>query len=269
MLKYIVTNTTFKFNTMPTLFSKTHLILIIIIFSFCLLLAYKLRNATEKQNKIILFSVGLILLLIEIYKLAFYYYNVGHGHIVWKVFPFQLCSLAMYLCLSIPFIKKQTTKTLLYNFLIAFNYPGGLISILIPNGLIHKYIALTIHAFLWHSILLFIGFYLFFSKRAGFAKDEFKNSLKYFYFTVILALVINIIFHNAGYINMFYISPFYNSPIFIFNKINQQFGWFINFILYTSAMAIGCYIANLPFYNYHKKKAPIYCHEQILDQKVE
>ena len=74
-----------------------------------------------------------------------------------------------------------------YNFLIAFNFPGGLISILIPSGLIHNYISLTIHAFLWHAILLFIGFYLFLSKRAGFDKTEFKSSLKYFYICFILA----------------------------------------------------------------------------------
>lgn len=253
MLKYIVTNTTYKFTQIPTLFSTTHIVLVIIIFLVCFLLAYLLRNSTEKQNNIILFSLGLILLFAEIYKISFYYYNIGHGHIVWKVFPFQLCSLAMYICLIIPFIKKQETKICLYNFLIAFNFPGGLISILIPNGLLHKYITLTIHAFLWHSILLFIGFYLFLSKRAGFNKSEFKSSLKYFYFTVIIALIINTVFHKAGYINMFYISPFYNSPIFFFETINKQYGWFINFILYTSAMAFGCYLANLPFYSYHKR----------------
>ena len=116
----------------------------------------------------------------KVKKFFFYYYNVGINHIVWKVFPFQLCSLAMYICLIIPFIKKEATKRALYNFLIAFNFPGGLISILIPSGLIHNYISLTIHAFLWHAILLFIGFYLFLSKRAGFDKTEFKSSLKYF-----------------------------------------------------------------------------------------
>lgn len=252
MLKYIATNTAYKFTQTPTLFSTIHIVLIIVIFSVCFSLAYLLRGATERQNNIILFSLGLILLIAEIYKISFYYYNIGHNHIVWKIFPFQLCSLAMYICLIIPFIKKQKTKISLYNFLIAFNFPGGLISILIPNGLLHKYITLTIHAYVWHSILLFIGFYLFLNNRAGFSKNEFKSSLKYFYFTVIIALIINTVFHKAGYINMFYISPFYNSPIFFFRKINAQYGWFINFILYTSAMVFGCYLANLPFYSYHR-----------------
>lgn len=254
MLKYITTQTAFKFNNTPTLFSTTHLILLISIFSICFILAYILRNTNERQNDILLFSLGLTLLIAEIYKFFFYYYNVGNNHIVWKVFPFQLCSLAMYICLIIPFIKKEATKRALYNFLIAFNFPGGLISILIPSGLIHNYISLTIHAFLWHAILLFIGFYLFLSKRAGFDKTEFKSSLKYFYITVLIAQIINTIFHKAGYINMFYISPFYKSPIFFFKSISEKYGPITNFIVYTFAMIIGCYIANIPFYSYHKKK---------------
>ena len=53
---------------------------------------------------------------------------------------------------------------------------------------------------------------------------------------------------------MFYISPFYNSPIFFFKSISEKYGPITNFIVYTFAMIIGCYIANIPFYSYHKKK---------------
>lgn len=111
--------------------------------------------------------------------------------------PLSIMQFSYVYLFDYPIHKKEATKRALYNFLIAFNFPGGLISILIPSGLIHNYISLTIHAFLWHAILLFIGFYLFLSKRAGFDKTEFKSSLKYFYITVLIAQIINTIFHKA------------------------------------------------------------------------
>lgn len=108
MLKYITTHTAFKFNNTPTLFSNTHLILLISIFSICFILAYILRNTNERQNDILLFSLGLTLLIAEIYKFFFYYYNVGNNHIVWKVFPLSIMQFSYVYLFDYPIHKKRS-----------------------------------------------------------------------------------------------------------------------------------------------------------------
>ena len=59
-------------------------------------LAWKLPRGTHPQ---VLPACGLILAVSEIYKQGFLYYIVNGGQYDWWYFPFQLCSIPMYLCL--------------------------------------------------------------------------------------------------------------------------------------------------------------------------
>ena len=76
----------------------------------------KPRKELEKSSRRLLFACGLVLMFMEAYKQCFLFYLNGF-HYNWWYFPFQLCSVPMYLCLSFPRIKTAERRTVLASFL--------------------------------------------------------------------------------------------------------------------------------------------------------
>ena len=129
--------------TPPATFGTFHILWLVFGLGGSVLLAWLLRKSSEKQNKIIFLVMGIFLIITEIYKQLFYYYIIG-GNTLW-IFPFQLCSVPMYMCFFVPFIKNKKVQTAFYAFLMIFNLFGGFISLIEISGLVHTYWTLTIH----------------------------------------------------------------------------------------------------------------------------
>jgi len=244
----------------PTSYGPFHLTFFFVGLAVSILLAYKLRNTNEKQNKVVLLSVGGFLLLSEIYKHLFYYFVIGEGNYQWWIFPFQLCSIPMYFCLIIPFLKDGIIKKGMYNFMLAFNLMGGFVSFIEPSGLVHEYWTLTLHAFIWHMLLVFVGLYIGFSKRAGSKLKDYKYAIVTFTILCAIAFSINLILWNkpaaidnpSGHINMFYIGPEI-SPIIVFKDIAKNAGWYVNTPIYIACLCLGAFLFYLPFCLWNKK----------------
>ena len=223
----------------PKSYGLFHLLFLFIGGTISIISAFLLRKTTKKQNKIILLSIGTFLIITEIYKQLFYYYVIKDCEYSWWIFPFQLCSVPMYLCIFCAFCKNEKINNWLYNFMFTFNLLGGAISFSEPSGLNHPYWTLTLHAYTWHMILVFLGFYLFFSKRVCTNWKEYFKGMVIFVSCATIAQIINISFKNFGNINMFYISPYYCSPIAIFKDFYKNLGWFANMCLFLLALLIG------------------------------
>lgn len=234
--------------TPPQSYGLFHILFVVIGGIVAVLLAWFLRKANDKQNKIILGVAGGFLILTELYKQLFYFYVVKDCEYSWWIFPFQLCSIPMYLCILCLFIKNEKVLNYIYNFMFAFNFFGGAISFAEPSGLNHSYWTLTLHAYTWHMILVFIGLYLFFSKRAGQNWYDFFKGVVVFLICCCVAQIFNVAFRDKGGVNMFYISPYVNSSIFFFDNFNRQYGWFANMCLYLTAIILGAGIMYYAFW---------------------
>ena len=224
----------------PKAYEGFHLTFLIGGLLICVLLAWLLRKASERTNNILLFFIGFFLLGCEVYKQLFYTYYIGHGSYQWWIFPFQLCSVPMYLCLILPFIKNQRIKQALYTFLATYNLVGGFISLFEPSGLCHEYVTLTLHAFIWHLMLVFLGFYLIGSGRAARKFKEFLPAIGVFVCMCAIAQIINIVFRDKE-IKMFYISPYYSTPLAVFKNIEAATNWFVNMVVYLFALCLGAF----------------------------
>lgn len=220
------------------------------------LLAYRLRNATEKQNRIVLLTVGLFLLVSEVYKQLFYFRVVDPGVYPWGDFPFQMCSVPMYLCLIVPFLKDGKLRQSMYDFMVTFNFLGGALSLVFPSGLLHPYWSLTLHAFIWHTLLVFLGLYLGLSGRGARQISDYKNAFYLFLVLSAMAFGFNLLFWKAsgGTINMFFLGPA-DSSLVVFDVIAKTFGWYVNTPLYMGALALGAYLCGLPFLWWNNRSA--------------
>ncbi len=223
--------------------SVFHLTLSFILIALALLLAWKLRHLSEPQAIRLLAGLGIFLICSELYKQLFIYYIENSGHYNWWYFPFQLCSLPMYLCLLLPFLTENK-KSLLFTFMYQYNLLGALLVFAEPSGLMHPYWTLTLHGFFWHGILVFIGFFILFSGRASSENGDFLKTTALFLSCCAIATGINILSRQVALppwqnADMFYISPFYPNTQIVFRQIAERFGILAGNTAYLAAIIAG------------------------------
>ena len=241
--------------TEPASYGPFHLIFAFVGLAAAALLARRLRRLSDKGNRILLLTCGIFLLLSEIYKQLFYYYFIGQRSYQWWIFPFQLCSVPMYLCIIAPLLKPGKVQQGMYNFMMIYNLLGGFMAFVEPSGITHAYWTLTLHAFIWHMMLVFIGLYLAFSDRAGKTMKDYRAASVTFLCLSGIAFCINLIFWKAaeGDINMFFVGPRI-SPLIVFEWIAETFGWYVSTALYLPVVCLGAFLFFLPFHLHAKKK---------------
>lgn len=227
----------------PPAYGAFHILFTLIGFSVCGFSAWKLRHVSDRTANRILFSCGLVLALSEVFKQFFCYYVIADKTYYWGEFPFQLCSIPMYLCLIMPWLKSGKLRRAMNSFMVLYNLLGGAIAFTEPSGLLHGHLFLTIHACVWHMLLVFVGLFLCMSKRGGNQKTDYALASRIFFILCGVAFTMNCIvqFGLGEKMNMFFVGPG-NSPIIVFKQFSEWFGWYINTPIYIFAVSLGAYL---------------------------
>ena len=242
----------------PPAYGAFHILFTSIGFIVCGLSAWKLRRVNDKVIGFILFACGLILSISEVFKQFFCYYVIADNTYYWSEFPFQLCSIPMYMCLFVPWLKPGRFQRAMYSFMVIYNLLGGAIAFTEPSGLLHGHLLLTIHSCIWHMLLVFIGLLLCFTKRGGTMELDYVSATVTFVSLCGIAFIMNC-FVQLGlgeHMNMFFVGPG-NSPIVIFKQFSEWFGWYINTPIYIFAVCLGGYILFAVIYWLQNKKLPL------------
>ncbi|MCC8060127.1 MAG: YwaF family protein [Clostridiales bacterium] len=190
-----------------------------------------------KREIRILFACGLILLGCEIYKQLFLYFILFDRQYDWWYFPFQLCSLPMYLCLILPFVHRNTVRRVICTFIQDFGILGGIAAILVPDGFRHLHWSLTLHGYAWHLILILAGLFIC---RTGLSDPGLKGwlrTLPLFAVCCLAATAINVLAPDQA--DMFYISPFHDSVQPVVRQLTPILGRLPAHLLYLAAICAG------------------------------
>lgn len=227
----------------PGAYGAFHLSIMISGLALCVILAWRLRKLEERKLGKIIWGCGAYLLLTELYKQMFYRVCLWQGDYNWGIFPFHLCSVPMYLCLAAPLMKAGKARQAMYSFMGCFNLLGGAAALFEPSGLIHGYWTLTLHSFIWHLMLVFIGLLLCFSGLGGSSVRDFKNARLLFLLLCSLALGLNLALYDVsgGRINCFFIGPA-ESRIFLFRMIARRCGWWVSACVYVFSLCLGAFL---------------------------
>lgn len=241
----------------PPAYGTFHILFTLIGFALCAFVAWKLRHVSDKTANTVLFSIGLVLALSEVFKQFFYYFALSGNSYCWGEFPFQLCSVPMYMCLLMPFLKPGRLRRGMCSFMVLYNLLGGAISFAEPSGLLHDYWFLTIHALIWHMLLVFIGLFLCFSKRGGTELRDYWSATATFAALCGIAFCLNWLVQNVlhAHMNMFFVGPG-NSPLAVFSTFSEVLGWYLNTPIYMFAMGLGAFLIFLLIYGLQNKRLP-------------
>ena len=122
---------------------------------------------------------------------------------------------------------------------------GGIMALSEPSGLMHPFIVLTLHGFLWHFILIFIGLYSRLAGLGGTKAKEFPGTIPIFLVCAAIATIINIVSHPYGNADMFYISPYYPNGQIVFHEIALTIGTAAGNVLYLLSVILGGFLIHM------------------------
>ena len=239
----------------PTAWGTFHSLFFFIGIPAAILIAFWLRKISKKSEKHLFFTIGTLLILSEIFKgLAF---TAIEGAYRFDLIPFQLCSIPMYLCILIPMLPEGKLSGAMRTFIATFGLMGGVASYIAPGTMCREWFELTLHSFIWHLILIFLGFYVFFSKNTKIQKRDFLGAEILYLSLGVIAFGINLLCTNAQGIdvNMFYIGP-KPSPLPICREITARFGVAINSVIYILALSTCAFLIHITesvFKNFFKQ----------------
>lgn len=229
-----------KEMTPPPAYGTFHIILIGVGLTLCISLAWLCRKFDDKKNKILLLTFAGVLIASEIFKQLFLFYVIEDHAISWGEFPFQMCSMPMYLCPIAVFCNNERVERTLYSFMMCFNLLGGFAGVFEPSGVFLEQVPLTVHAIAWHYSLVFLAFYIIFSHRAGRTKQDYFDMVKLFVVLCFIAFVINTLLGITvgAVVDMFFVGPNPTTTI-VFNSIAAKFGWAASTVIYIPVTSLA------------------------------
>lgn len=207
----------------------------------------------------IFFLCGVLMLCSEIWKQFVLTFVLGHGSYNWWYFPFQLCSIPMYVLLAYPWVRREGARRMLLAFLMSYCLLGGVAVFADTSGLQYPIPALTVHSWAWHILLLLIGLSagIVYSRRLSVdAKNIlFSRTLSHtlplrpFFHATLLYLtccvaaeVFNLSLDKFGLINMFYINPDLQMQQIVFRDLVPVIGNLPAIIIYIAATCTGAFL---------------------------
>lgn len=202
---------------------------------------------------------GILMLASELWKQWTLTFIMNSGSYIWWYFPFQLCSIPMYVCLAagllnssffrqhFPSIEVHADRicSLLSAFLMDFGLVGGIFTFFDTSGMHYGYLPLTIHSYAWHILLIIIGCYSGLSQKTDHSFRGYRFSVILYLVCCTFATIFNLAFYRFGPINMFYISPHYYMHQKVFCHITDTLGNGYGIAAYITASALGAGLIHL------------------------
>ncbi len=228
----------------PEAWGTFHTLFFVIGIPSAVFAAFLLRKMSKKGEKRLFMTVGVILILSEIFKQTAY--TAIEGEYRFDLIPFQLCSIPMYLCIILALIPDGRISRAMRTFIATFGLMGGMASYIAPGTMCRDWLELTLHSFLWHLALIFLGFYIFFSRNTEIKKRDFIGAEILYLTLCSIAFAINLLCLDvSGYdVNMFYIGP-QPSALPICRDITARFGVAVNSAIYMASLSLCAYLIHL------------------------
>lgn len=201
-------------------------------------------NAIAPMLRRFLHLCGLLMGISEIWKQWALTFIVNNGNYDWWYFPFQLCSIPMYLLLSLPVCEKFFPKfqTPILTFLATYGLLGGLAVFADTSGLHYPVLPLTVHAYTWHVLMIAIGIasaiLLMLDKCQSHA---FQGATAIYLSCCLVASAINAAL-GGNSVNMFYINPKTPMVQVVFCDLVTHIGNVPTILLYVAATMLGAWL---------------------------
>ena len=176
----------------PVIFyNPPHLAIIGVLWSAAVILAIFLSKKYGYTKKVI-WACLIITLLCELEKIIFFIEDTGNGfRFPAEILPFNLCTIQIFFIIALVFSTCQKKDTVLISFMFPALISGAFVGMVIPSATFDYHGLLdiaTYRYFIYHSMLIFLGLYLYLSKPILFS----IKSLGYAFLIILLIMIFGV-----------------------------------------------------------------------------
>ena len=239
----------------PALFGTFHLISIGALLVCTILACIFLRNAKSKTLRVFVFVCWLVLVLFEAYKQLMLAFDGIAGKAVWNYawnnFPFQFCSISLYLLPFVVFFKDCKVRDAIVSFLIFFCFASGLFVFAYPIKILGSNLGVNIQIMANCGIQVMLSAMLAVHERKKLGFKYFLSSLIVFAGVIIIAVSLNFAFpliNKTETFNMFYLSKKFGCPLPLLSLLFPKVHYAIFLTVYVSSICLVAFIVFLLFF---------------------
>lgn len=240
----------------PEPYGWYHLMWLGLMIGATVFLCRRYGKADDKTIRRIVFGTAVIVAFFEVYKQINYTFEVVDGKIKtdyqWYAFPFQFCSMPMYVGLLTGIFKKGKIHNALYAFLSTYAIFAGVCVMLYPGDVFTNTIGVNIETMVCHASMLPIGVLLMYSRKTSVKHSIIIKALYVFAAALALAVVFNEIGHYAGLnngdtFNMFYVSRHCDPHLPVYKDVQAVVPYPFCLIIYILGFTVAAYIMLLGY----------------------
>lgn len=238
----------------PTLYGWYHLMWLGIMVAATVFLCRKFGRSSDKTIGRVVFFTAVIVALFEVYKQVNYTFVVEDGKIntdyQWYIFPFQFCSMPMYVGLLTGVFRKGRVHNALYAFLSTYAIFAGLCVMAYPGDVFTSTIGVNIETMFCHASMIPIGILLMYSGKVEVKHRTILKAIPVFVSALFLANLFNEIAYFSGLLeresfNMFYISRHLEGHLPVYSNVQAVVPYPFCLIIYILGFTLAAYIMML------------------------
>ena len=236
--------------TTPTSYGRFHLLWwgIVIISTLLLCIAHRKRPISIHA---LLLGVSITVVLLELYKQLNYAVSYTDGlsfDYEWYIFPWQFCSMPMYVGLLAGIVKKGRIHDALCAFLATYAVFAGLCVMLYPGDVFTSTLGVCIQTMFCHGSMITVGIFLFFSGHVKLQHKTIFRAIPVFVVTLLIAVALNEVAFRIGLLesdpgfNMFYVSPYGDPHLPIYSTVQAHVPFPWSLAIYFATFSLAAYL---------------------------
>lgn len=241
----------------PEPYGIFHICFVILSALVCFLLCRFFKDPSEKTVRKILLVYSLICIGLEVFKQISFTFNVEGGVITadyqWYAFPFQFCSVPMFVALFAALIPSSLFYRACIAFLSTFGVIAGVLVMAMPNTVFIDTIGVNIQTMVHHGSQITIGLYLLIRTKACEKASSAFGGVAVFLTAIAVALILNCtmihVIPEGETFNMFFISPYFETTLPVYSTIQPKVPYPVFLSLYVFpyiTVALGIHAAIYP-----------------------
>ena len=236
----------------PHTFGFYHILWLVLTVELSVLLCVLYKRGKIKSVSRTVLAVSLFVVALEIFKQFYYNFSYDgeiHFEYQWFIFPWQFCSMPMYVGVLAGLTRGKLQKAL-YNFLATFAMFAGLCVMIYPEQVFTMSVWINIQTMLCHASMIVIGVFLFYT---GAVKAEHKTVLggvAVFSVAVAIAVGLNELACLVGIVpdhtfNMFFVSRHCEPSLPVYSTVQGLVPYPWCLLIYILGFGIAAYLVLL------------------------
>lgn len=243
LLEKLIEFLNYELPEAPVMYGWFHLLFLALLVTVSAFMIQRYKNCDNKKSRHLILIFSSIMIVFEIYKQLVFSYQDGTWDYQWYSFPFQFCSVPMYIAFLAGIMKEGKVQNALYAFLGTFGLFGGLAVMLYPTDVFIPMLGISIQTMVHHGLQVVIGIHLLTSKKVRLSPKSIIPATAVFLVVVSMAFLMNIATHNLGEtFNMFFLDWQEGSHLVILSTIQAKYGYFVFLMAYLFGFILAAFL---------------------------